>query len=212
MPNIIVADEQVVARKGLGLILRSSLRDLTLHFSETFQETIQLLDSQEVDLLIFDICIPKENSIKVISTLRKSNPAVKILIFSNADEKINAIRYIQAGANGFLQKNASEATILSAVNNLLKFGVYVSEGMRDSVYRFAVKRETYNPLESLSDREFEVAKLLIRGMGNIEIMNELNIKMSTVSTYKNRIFEKLEINNIVSLFEIFRIYEEFNQY
>lgn len=210
MCNVLIADEHSVCRIGIDAILKKKINGINIFFSNTITDAIRILKSEKIDLLIFDINTSKENSKLLISSFKKISPAIKILIFTNQDERIHALRYISAGANGFIEKTASEEVFVFAVSEIIKVGVYVSDRMKDSVYKFAVRRKVYNPLESLSEREFEVAKLLIQGKGNIEIMNQLNIKMSTVSTFKNRIFEKLGIDNVVSLFDIFKVYEEFN--
>lgn len=127
-------------------------------------------------------------------------------MFSAYDEEQYALRYIHAGANGFLNKDSSDAEILLAVRSVLETGKYISPSIKEKILENVFLKTPINPLETLSDREAEVARLLAKGEGNLEIANRLNIQMTTVSTYKNRIFEKLKINNVVSLVEILKIY------
>src|SRR5690606_22908379 len=126
------------------------------------------------------------------------------LIFSAYEEQHYAMRYIRAGANGYLNKNGEEEEIIYAVNEVLSKGEYVSEELRDIIKELDKKK--VNPLEELSERELEIAKFLVDGVTNLEISNRLSIHMSTVSTYKMRIFKKLDIDNVVCLSDIYRLY------
>ena len=91
-----------------------------------------------------------------------------------------------------------------ALNQLLDKGYYYSEAVKLKLETGSKSKISGNPLENLSNREFEIAKLLVSGEGNIEISNKLDLKMSTVSTYKNRIFEKLKVNSVIALADVFK--------
>ena len=91
-----------------------------------------------------------------------------------------------------------------ALKQLLEKGYYYSESIKSKLETSSKTKNTDNPLENLSNREFEIAKLLVDGEGNLEISNKLDLKMSTVSTYKNRIFEKLKVNSVIALADVFK--------
>jgi DNA-binding NarL/FixJ family response regulator len=88
----------------------------------------------------------------------------------------------------------------------MNHGEYIPDDIRSLLQAKKLNNEPINPFDKLSNRELEITKLLIKGNGNLEISNSLNIQMSTVSTYKNRIFEKLKINNLVELIEVYQLY------
>jgi DNA-binding NarL/FixJ family response regulator len=131
-------------------------------------------------------------------------PNIKILVFSAQEEDEYACRYIIAGANGYLNKLSSEKKIIQVVLCILENGKYIPDGVMNKIAASVLHKTPLNPLEKLSKREFEIAGLLVEGLGNLEISNTLKIQMSTVSTYKTRVYEKLQIKNIVALIEIFK--------
>ncbi len=131
------------------------------------------------------------------------------MIFSSQDESLFAIRYLKMGADGFLHKLSSEETISLAINKMLDKGSYISEDVRDVLVNNKLNRPKgpLNPVNMLTDREIAVAERLVKGVLLKDISNELNIHISTVSTYKMRILEKLNINSIQDLIKLFHIYE-----
>lgn len=205
--KILLADDHSVVRHGISLILKESFQEISISHAESFAGVLSMLKDNCPDLLFLDINLPGGNSTKMIEKIRLNHPNVKILMFSAYDEEQYALRYIHAGANGFLNKHSSESEIVNAVQTVMETGKYISSTVKEKILENVLHKTPINPLESLSDREIEVATLLAKGEGNLEIANQLNIQMTTVSTYKNRIFEKLRINNVVSLVEILKIYE-----
>ena len=203
--KIILADDHSVVRQGLALILKSQFKDIQIKYATEFQEVISILQDFDAQIIFLDINISGGNSTAMIEKIRKANSKVCILMFSAYEEDTYALRYIHAGANGFLSKEASEDEMINAVNTLLETGKYFSSRTKEKILERVLQNAPMNPIEMLSDREIEVAELLAKGAGNLEIANILNIQMSTVSTYKIRIFEKLKITNVVSLSEILRI-------
>jgi DNA-binding NarL/FixJ family response regulator len=204
--RIIIADDHSVVRQGVSLILREAFKDIEIVHTDTFPNALDILKNKSFDLLLLDINLPGGNSINMINEVRNIRENIKILMFSAYDEEQYALRYIHAGVQGYLNKLSSEETIIEAVKTVLDGGKYISYKVKDKIFENALNKMPDNPLDALSNRELEIAGLLVRGEGNLEIANRLNIRMSTVSTYKSRIFEKLEINNVVSLLEKFRLY------
>ena len=158
-------------------------------------------------ILLLDINLPGGDSIEMVNDIRSAQEKIKILMFSAYDEEQYALRYIHAGVQGYLNKLSSEDKIIDAVNTVLSGEKYISSKVKDRIYENALNKMPDNPLDSLSNRELQIAGMLAKGEGNLEIANKLDIRMSTVSTYKSRIFEKLGVNNVVSLVEKFRLYK-----
>ncbi|WP_159799866.1 response regulator transcription factor [Flavobacterium sp. MK4S-17] len=206
--TILLADDHSVVRRGVALIIREKFPFIETMHAESFDEVKVKLKDMPVSLLILDINLPGGNTVKMIEQAKQIQPEMKILMFSAFDEEQYALRYIHSGADGYLNKLTSEDKIAEAVQTIIDGGKYISEKVKEKIFENALNNTHYNPLESLSNREIEIAELLVQGEGNLEIANRLNIQMSTVSTYKNRIFEKLEVNNIVSLVEKYKLYKE----
>ncbi|OIQ19277.1 MAG: hypothetical protein BM557_06120 [Flavobacterium sp. MedPE-SWcel] len=206
--KILLADDHSVVRRGVSLILKEVFPTITILHAESLNEVLTIMNPESVDLLILDINLPGGNSSGMIEKAREVHPSVKILMFSAFDEEQYALRYLYSGANGYLNKLTSEEKIVEAVNVILEGGKYVSDKVKEKILENTLNGTPHNPLEALSNREMQIVTLLAKGEGNLEIANRLNIQMSTVSTYKNRVFEKLDVSNIVSLVEKYKLYSE----
>jgi len=204
--KILLVDDHSVVRHGVSVLLKKAFDGVTITHADNFDELLSKLN-QKQDLIFLDINLPGGNSTKMIEEIRKNHPDLLIMMFSAYDESRYALRYIHAGANGFLNKYSKDEEIIKAVQSLLESGKYISDVVKEIILENALLKKPVNPLEKLSDREIEVAELLVNGDGNLEISNKLNIQMSTVSTFKTRIFDKLSINNVVKLVEILRVYK-----
>lgn len=204
--KILIVDDHMVVKTGVSIILNSEINDLDIQFASTFSETLDKVKQFSYDLIILDINIPGGKNIEMIPEIRAIVPEVKILMFSAHEEEFYALRYVSAGADGFLNKLSSEEKLIEAVRSIREFGKYLTENLIDQLNNNLLNDEPLNPFDKLSKREIEIANLLVRGDGNLEISNNLGIQMSTVSTYKNRIFEKLKINNLVELIEKYHLH------
>lgn len=179
--------------------------------ADNFNKVVKMLAENSFDLLILDINIPGGNNLQMIDVARLKQPGIRVLIFTAYDEQLYAIRYLQAGANGYLHKLASEEQIKKAIETVLNDEQYMSREVKDVLLQMVMtngkKNTPSNPLHSLSNREIEVARFLVQGFSLIEISRALHLQLSTVSTYKNRIFEKLKISNLVELVEKIKLYD-----
>lgn len=206
--SFLVADDHSVVRQGVSLIIKELFLNAVIYKAGNFKDTFEILKEVTIDVLILDVNFPDGNSINIISEIKAIQPDIKILIFSAYDENIYAMRYLNAGASGYLNKETSEDEMKNAINTLISSGKYITQNVKDRILDSYISNKPTNPLDLLSNREIEVAQLLIKGHGNLEIIELLNIKKTTVSTYKNRIFEKLEIDNLADLIKFFQLYYE----
>ncbi|ALR32565.1 MULTISPECIES: response regulator transcription factor [Chryseobacterium] len=200
MKNILIADGHYVVRTGTALLLESKLQyHCNIDFAETYFETKEKVSKKLYDLLIIDIDIPESIFKAMVKELKRKQKLLKILIFSTYDENVG-IQYIEEGAAGYLNKGASEFEILASVSAILEEGYFYTVNMMKKLVTHSTGSHS---VERLSKREFQIFKLLAEGNGNIEISNILNLKMSTISTYKKKIFEKLQVKNVVDLVRIY---------
>lgn len=196
--KIIIADDHLVVRLGTTLILESHYKDVKISCAKSYIELTEKLYAESFDLLILDINMPESKYLSMIGEIKTIQPNLKILVFSVYDNDI-AVRYIIEGADGYINKLSDENNILEAVHQIFETGTYYSPDIVKKLVSSAKKDTPINPLETLSEREKEIFDLLVKGYGNIEISNELNLHLSTVSTYKARIYKKLNIKNAVDL-------------
>ena len=206
--RIIIADDQPVVRHGTAYLIKDIIPLSNIYQTEDLAGTIDLLKTRTADLLIFDINMPGGESINAINIIRAIQPHIRILVFSAYKEDLYAVRYIKAGANGYLNKNCAESEIKLALMAVIERGRYISENVSHQLMSGISQDtgvDTRSKLKQLSNRETEVAALLVKGLGLLEISNQLNIQMSTASTYKTRLFEKLGISNVAELITLFQI-------
>ena len=206
--TFITADDHSVVTKSLSFIMKELYSNATIHELNNLTDVVEKLNTTPIHLLMLDVTFPDGNSLAVIPKIKKIQPNLKILIFSGHDEDIYAMRYLQAGADGYLHKLSTEDEIKMAINVVMTFGRYLSRNIQEKLTNNYIFKKPQNPLEQLSNRELEIARLMVEGYGNIEICAALDLQKSTVSTYKNRIFEKLQIEHISELIHLFNLYKE----
>lgn len=205
--KILIVDDHLVVRNGVAMVLEKQIEDVAISNAENFFEAIALLKEGSFDLIILDINIPGGKSTEMITDLRAIQPCVRILVFSAHEEEHYALKYITAGANGYLNKLCSEEKMMFAINSIFESSTYISAELVNKLVEAKGRKKAINPMDVLSKREHQIAQLLINGNGNLEISNMLDIHMSTVSTYKARVFEKLKISNLVELINLYKTFE-----
>lgn len=205
--KILIVDDHLVVRNGVAMVLEKQIEDVAISNAENFFDAIALLKEDSFDLIILDINIPGGKSTEMITDLRAIQPCVRILVFSAHEEEHYALKYISAGANGYLNKLCSEEKMMFAITSIFESSTYISAELVNKLVEAKGRKKAINPMDVLSKRELQIAQLLINGNGNLEISNMLDIHMSTVSTYKARVFEKLKISNLVELINLYKTFE-----
>lgn len=200
--KILIVDDHLVVRAGVSIILRKEFEDIEVTEASSYPEALSQINNQVFDLIILDINLPGGKSTTMIYEIKAILPSVKILMFSAHEEEIYALRYLNSGAHGYLNKLSNESLIIEAIRSIRLKGDFISHHLLQKMEDQKKDQSPINPFEKLSTREMEICKLLIKGEGNLEISNALDIQMSTVSTYKSRIFEKLKVNNLAELIEL----------
>jgi len=205
--RILVADDHGIVRMGLMQVIKQLRPQALLSEVEDYKSLSALISKESYDLVILDVNMPNGTLQQAIDYIKLKQPELKILVFSSQDEQLYALRYLKMGADGFLNKLSSKNQIDAALSAMLQKGRFISEEMKDSMVSQTLNNQKNNsPLEALSNRELEVANKLVEGLPLKELSNQLNLHTSTVSTYKNRVFEKLNIHSIPELVELLRMY------
>lgn len=199
--RILIADDHDIVLTGTSLILESKIKEISIDTAENYREVLEKISIQPYDLIILDINMPESRNKKMISEIKAICKDTKILIFSVHDESV-ALQYIQEGADGYLNKLSKVEEISEAVQKILCEGYYYPVGITQYLLKTSNEPLKNNPLEKLSAREYQIFNLMVKGDGNLEISNTLNIQMPTISTYKKRIYNKLGTTNIADLIKI----------
>ena len=207
--QILIADDHSIVRYGTAFVIKELLPTGTIREVHNFDQALKLLDTDRFDLMVLDINIPGGNNLQMIDVIKLRQPHVKILIFSGYDEQLYALRYLQAGADGYVVKQAPEGELKMAIQTIQNNDKYISHTVRQNLLDglSAKKAISQNPLAALSNREMEIMQQLVMGAAVAEIGTALGLQISTVSTYKSRIFEKMKVNNVVELAEKVRLYD-----
>jgi len=207
--RIIVADDHGIVRMGLLQTVKRLLPDAIITEVEDFKSLYKVISKEELDLAIMDVNMPNGTVQEAIDYIKNHQPNLKILIFSSQDEELYALRYLKMGAGGYLSKQSSSSIIETALTSMLTTGRYASEAVKEAMFFESVSGNTKtSPVEVLSDRELQIANKLAEGLPLKEISNQLNLHSSTISTYKNRLFEKLKIRSVPELVKILRLYNQ----
>jgi DNA-binding NarL/FixJ family response regulator len=213
--QILIAEDHSIVRLGTILLIREIYPAAAVTECSTFHSALEHLSRQTFDLLILDINIPGGNSTMMIENVHLRQKDIPILVLSSYPEDIYAIRYLKAGAMGYLEKESEPTVIQSAIQKVIHREVYASDAVQQQLFTslsFAKKDKGADYLKDLSNREIEIMRLLAKGISPTEIKNRLHIQLSTISTHKARIFQKMEVNNVVELADKLRLLDEKNSH
>lgn len=205
--HFLLADDHSLIRQALSILLEDIGIEGAVSQASNLSQVMDVVKSESIDIAIIDAHFPDGNSMTIIPEIKKINPGVKILVYTGVDEKAQSLKFINAGADGFLSKMAEEEETKQAILQMLETGQYLSPITQALLMSALQNPQLADPLKTLTDRELEIAELYGQGLGNLEIANRLSLKQNTVSTVKKRIFEKLNIENIVELANLLKNYE-----
>ncbi|TWF32638.1 LuxR family two component transcriptional regulator [Chitinophaga polysaccharea] len=212
MIHVLIADDHSIVRLGIKQIICSLPGNMHVTEARTFDETISFIEAQHYSLLILDINMPGGNNRQMIDAVKLRLPDVKILVCSAYEEMLYALNYLQSGADGYIEKNSIDEEFKIAINAVLGGEKYISKAVRDQLLRKYTKQENLSPspFSGLSSREIEVMNLLTKGFPLVKIAEILHLQLTTVSTYKARIFEKTGVRNVIALVEKAQMYQDVN--
>jgi DNA-binding NarL/FixJ family response regulator len=197
--KVLIADDHSVVREGLKSIVEGRYGKVIFGEAGDGREALELIWKEEWDLVLLDILMPGRDGLEVLREARKERPRTPVLILSGSSELEYGVRALRDGASGYVGKDAPEEEFLTAVAEVLAGKCYVPAAL---VQRLA--REVADPggkpaQEKLSDREYQVMKMLASGKTVKEVAAELSLSVKTVSTYRTRILEKLGLASNVEI-------------
>lgn len=199
MTKVLVVDSHPIVRTGLKLLFETVSDINVVGAVGSGIEIFDFVRRNAVDIIISEVDLPELNGITALRAIRKEYRDIRVIMFSNQPEEIYAVSTMKAGASGYLSKTVDTNTIIEAVRKVYNGDVFMSENVSKSM-RYQDTRMTKSRLfKRLSTREVEVLKLLSSGKKNKEIAQELDINEKTVSTYKARLYKKLNVTNLVDL-------------
>jgi two-component system invasion response regulator UvrY len=188
--RFLIVDDHAVVRRGLSEILRDAFPGAAVGEAGTAREGIAALKGGSWDAVILDVSLPDRSGLDALKEMRERAPKTPVLVLSVHAEDQFAVRALRAGAAGYLTKESAPAELVSAVRKVRAGGKYVSEALAEKLAASLASGGPGAPHEALSDREFEVLRMIASGKTPTEIAGHLHLSVKTVSTYRARILEK----------------------
>lgn len=199
MIRILIADALAVARKGLKELL---LEEYPLAHIEETGDPADIVNKALLgpwNLIISDIAMPGHYGMEILHTARRKFPAIPVLILSMYPEDQYAKRILKCGVNGYLSKRAAPCELITAVKNVLQGKKYITPHVADKIINDLLLEHNRPPHDKLSNREFDIFKLLACGKKVAEIASQLSLSGTMVGNYRARIFSKMNLKNNAEL-------------
>lgn len=197
MIRIMIADDHAVVRAGIKQILTEAFPEAQFHEAATVPETLKSIRARGCDLLVLDLFMPGGSGLDVLRELRRTQPELPVLVLSTAPEEQLGVRVLRAGASGYLNKRAAPEHLVQAVRRILGGGKYVSPALAEQLATEAGRSQPLH--EKLSEREFQVLHLLVKGRSLKEIAGDLSLSVKTIRTFRARVLAKLGLQSDVDL-------------
>ncbi len=194
MRNILLIDDHAVVRKGLKAILEEEFDDITVDEADSGHEGINLLRKNQPDAVVLDINLPDMNGLEVLKRIRMDWPGLPVLILSIYGEDQYGVRMIRSGASGYLAKSSAPEHLVIALKKVISGQKYISSKLGERLAYNLDKSSKDLTVESLSDREYQVFRMLAAGKTVTEIGKELHLSVKTVSTHRSHILTKMDMH------------------
>lgn len=199
MIKVLIADDHAVVRQGLRRILQDMDEMVVAGEAVNGQEVLKKVRAEAWDLVILDISMPGHSGLDILKELEHERPKLPVLVLSMHSEDQFAMRVLRAGAAGYLTKDSAPDELVKAVRKVATGGKYVSRSLAEKL-AFEIGPDSNKlPHETLSDREFQVLRMIATGKAVGEIATELSLSPKTISTYRARLLEKMNLTTNAEL-------------
>lgn len=199
MIRVLIADDHPVVRQGLKQILAETADIQVLDEASNAQEVLDCIWNKDYDVVLLDISMPGKSGLDILKEIKRSKSNLHVLVLSMHPEEQYAIRVFKAGASGYLNKESATDELISAIRKVSCGRKYISSTVAEKL-AFDLETDSQKPPhEKLSDREYQVLCLLAIGKRVIEIGEILHLSVKTVSTYRTRILEKMQMKSNAEL-------------
>jgi two-component system invasion response regulator UvrY len=199
MIKIFIADDHAIVRKGLKQIISETPDMIVSEETDNGLEALDKISENNYDVILLDISMPGKNGLEILRLVKRKKPKLPVLMLSVHPEEQYAIRSLRAGASGYLTKESAPDELIAAIRKISKGGKFVNASLAEkliSELEIYVERPSH---ETLSDREYQVMCMSAMGKTLKEIAQDLSLSIQTVSTYRTRILEKMNMNSIAEV-------------
>ena len=199
--RVLIADDHAIVRDGIVFKFKNHFGKIDIEEATNGVEAIEKIKTQEFDLLILDVKMPKTDPISTVKKVLQIQPNLSIIIHSMHPPEMLALRFMKLGVKGYVSKEDAVEELIRATEMVLTGRKYYGEKMNAILAKGKMNNEE-SVINSLSNRELEIMLLLIDGLSSKEIASRLFIHSSTIGTHRSRIFEKLNVKNMVELTQL----------
>ncbi len=197
--RILITDDHPIVREGLSIIL-GTYQDMTV-VGEAANgiEALHMIPLCNPDVALVDISMPGMSGIELISRIRAEHPQLPMLVLSMHQEEQFAVRALKLGASGYLTKDCAPEQLAEAIRKVVEGGRYITPGVADALASSIMPAQAETPHQTLSNREFQIFRMLAGGQSVNDVAHALSLSANTVSTHKRRLMDKLGIDNNAGL-------------
>jgi DNA-binding NarL/FixJ family response regulator len=199
MIRVLVADDHAVVRRGVLQILAETPEVIAADEAASGREVLQAVGEQDYDLVVLDVAMPGGGGLEVLKQLQALKPGMPVLMLSIYPEKQYALRALRAGAAGYLTKESAPEELVAAIRHVVQGKKYISRSLAEALAAELAGQANQEPHQTLSDREYQVMCRLAAGKTVTEVAQELSLSVKTVSTYRTRILDKLNLENTAEI-------------
>lgn len=193
--RVIIVDDHAILRSGIKQILIASGDIEVVGEAENVAQAIKCVRELSADVMLLDISLPDKTGIEALKLIKRENAALNILMLSMYMEEQYAVRSIRSGASGYLCKHTASEELLTAIHTLAKGKKYITPNVAEILAEQVGTDHNIAPHEILSDREFQVMRLIASGLSVSEIADKLALSVKTVSMYRTRLLEKMHLKH-----------------
>ena len=199
MIRVLIVDDHTLVREGLKQILASNPEISVAGEAGDGREVLSKIRERDYDVIILDISMPGRSGVDVLKQVKSIRPEQNVLMLSMYPEEQFALRSLRAGASGYLTKRSASTELVDAIRKISKGHRYISPSLAEVLASDLSRTGSEVPHETLSDREYEIMRLIARGKTITEIGRELSLSVNTVSTYRSRIMKKMNLKTNAEL-------------
>ena len=199
MIRILIADDHTIVRRGLKQILLEEFSSAFIDEAADAEVLLKKVMKEEWDVIITDLSMPGRSGMEALQQIKLYYPKLPVLVLSGHSEEQYAIRVLKAGAFGYLNKESAPEELVKAVHRVLLGKKYITPSIADQLIMGLDKDNEKLPHENLSDRELEVFILIAKGKAVSDIANQMSLSVTTVSTYRARVLEKMNMKTNAQL-------------
>jgi DNA-binding NarL/FixJ family response regulator len=199
MIRVVLADDHTIVREGLRQLLTLAGDIVVAAEAVNGREVVERVRDTDFDILLLDLSMPGKSGMELIRQVKNEKPKLRILVLSMHEEHQYAVRAIKAGASGYLTKDSASTQLVSAIRKLASGGAFISAEVAEQLARDAHGVSDALPHTILSDREYQVFRMLVAGVSLTEIAERLNLSIKTISTHKSRLMQKMNVGNQAEL-------------